>query len=105
MPILPTSLKHTTVVGIIAAAVAVLASCSEGARTPSDTAALVAKVGELQAKIGYLSDRQQIHDVYLHYMRGFDRNDVELIEPPSGPTFRLTTATSQSRSVNSWSSV
>src|SRR5438309_8978325 len=76
MSILRNLFKHIAVVGIVAVAAA-LASCAQSASTPSDSAALAAKVAELEAKVALLSDREQIHEVYLHYMRGFDRNDEE----------------------------
>jgi hypothetical protein len=68
---------------------AMLASCSQVATTPSDTAALSAEVTRLKEQVAYFSDREQIHHVYLHYIRGFDRNDVELMRSASGLTCRL----------------
>jgi len=65
------------------------ASPAQGAGSPSDLAALAAEVTELKAKIAYLSDRQQIHDVYLRYMRGFDRNDVELMRSAFWPDVQI----------------
>lgn len=55
----------------------------------ADCKALAAKVAALEAKVAYLSDRQQIHDVYLRYMRGFDRNDVELLKSAFWPDVQI----------------
>lgn len=54
-----------------------------------DGAALSAEVAELRAKVAYLSDRQQISDVYRRYMRGFDRNDVELLRSAFWPDVQI----------------
>lgn len=51
--------------------------------------ALSARVAELEATVAYLSDRQQISDVYRRYMRGFDRNDVELLRSACWPDFQI----------------
>lgn len=52
-------------------------------------AGLEAKVTYLEAKVTHLSDRQQIHGVYLRYMRGFDRNDVELMRSAFWPDVQI----------------
>jgi SnoaL-like domain len=88
MSILSGCFNQTTAAGIVAAA-AVLASCAQGAKTQSDPTALAAKVAELEAKVAYLSNRQNIHDVYLQYMRGFDRNDVELMRTAFWPDVQI----------------
>jgi hypothetical protein len=55
----------------------------------SDSARLTARIAELESKLANLSDRQQIHDVYLRYMRGFDRNDVELMRSAFWPDVQI----------------
>lgn len=52
----------------------------QDAREPEslpDIAALAAKVAELETRIGCLTDRQQIIDVYRRYTRGLNRYDIE----------------------------
>lgn len=51
--------------------------------------ALKAEVAELRAQVAYLSDRQQISDVYRRYMRAFDRNDVELLRTAFWPDVQI----------------
>lgn len=53
---------------------------TQGAKTLSDMEALVAKVAELEAKVEYMSDRQQIVDIYRRYTRGLNRYDIELLK-------------------------
>lgn len=55
----------------------------------SDAARLSAKVSELESKLKYLTDRQQIDDVYLRYMRGFDRNDAALLRSAFWPDVQI----------------
>jgi hypothetical protein len=45
----------------------------------ADLADLQNRVAELERELGDLRDRRRIDDVYLHYVRGFDRNDPELL--------------------------
>jgi hypothetical protein len=59
------------------------------ARAQSAPRRLAAEVEELESKIAYLSDRQQIHDVYLRFMRGFDRNDVPLMRSAFWPDVQI----------------
>jgi len=73
----------------LAPVLAAIPSEALGAKNLSDMKALAAKVAELEAKLAYLSDRQQIHDVYLRYMRGFDRNDVELLRSAFWPDVQI----------------
>lgn len=65
------------------------ASCESSARLPADISSLTAKITELQAQVANLKDRQQIHEVYLHYMRGFDRNDVGLLRSAFWPDAQI----------------
>jgi len=50
---------------------------------------LTARVAELEAIVAYLDDRQQIGDVYRRYMRGFDRNDLELLRSAFWPDVQI----------------
>lgn len=70
-------------------AVLALTSCAQKEKAPSDAAAQVAVIGELRAEVAYLKDRQQIHDAYLRYMRGFDRNDVQLMRSAFWPDVQI----------------
>lgn len=54
-----------------------------------ESAALTAELAELREAVAYLSARQQISDVYRRYMRGFDRNDVELLRSTVWPDFQI----------------
>ncbi len=54
-----------------------------------ESAVLSAELAELQAAVAYLSARQQISDVYRRYMRGFDRNDVELLRSACWPDVQI----------------
>ena len=54
-----------------------------------ESAALSTEVAELRAAVAYLSARQQISDVYRRYMRGFDRNDVDLLRSAVWPDFQI----------------
>jgi ketosteroid isomerase-like protein len=62
---------------------------AESNKTQIDTAALPARVEKLESTVAYLEDRQQINDVYLRYMRGFDRNDVELMRSAFWPDAQI----------------
>lgn len=86
---IPRKLSKRAAAAAIVAAAAALASWGQGAKAPYEPAALAARVAELEAKVAYLSDRQQIHDVYLRYMRGFDRNDVELLKSAFWPDAQI----------------
>ena len=88
MPTLGKCLKQGAAAIVVTAAV-FTASCTNDAKTSPEVGALAAKVKELDAKVRYLSDREQIHDVYLHYMRGFDRNDVELMRTAFWPDVQI----------------
>lgn len=54
-----------------------------------DAAALATQVAKLEAKVAYLDDRLQIHDVYRRYTRGFDRSDVELMHTAFWPDVQI----------------
>lgn len=69
--------------------VGVAMSTAACAQTPFDSVALAARIGELESKVAYLSDRQQIHDLYLRYMRSFDRNDVDLMRSAFWPEAQI----------------
>jgi hypothetical protein len=69
--------------------VGVAASTVVLAQAQSDAVGLAARVAALEAKVAYLSDRQQIHDVYIHYGRGLDRNDVELMRTAFWPDVQI----------------
>lgn len=69
--------------------VTMLTGCAQDSKTSSETAALSAEVALLKEQLGYLKDRQQIHDTYLRYMRGFDRNDVELMRSAFWPDVQI----------------
>jgi hypothetical protein len=56
---------------------------------PAELATLAAKVAALEAIVGDLKDRQEIHDVYLRYMRGFDRNDRDLLSSAFWPDVQI----------------
>ena len=43
----------------------------------------------LERRILQLEDRQQIHDVYIRYIRGFDRNDVALMKTAFWPEVQI----------------
>lgn len=89
MSILRDWFKKLAVGGIAVAAVA-LASCGgQHEKIPSDTARLADKVTKLETKLAYLDDRQQIHDVYMRYMRGFDRQDLELMKSAFWPDAQI----------------
>lgn len=66
---------------VASTAVLALTSCAqeENEKATPDAAAQVAMIKQLQTEVAYLKDRQQIRDAYFRYMRGFDRNDVELM--------------------------
>ena len=81
--------QRTAVFFTAVAAALVTLSCTRVTNAPSDLAALTAKVTELEDRVAYLNDRQRIHDVYLHYMRGFDRNDVELMRTAFWPDVQI----------------
>lgn len=82
------------------AVVVALAACTNSANTPgNDSTAMALKVEQLEAKVSYLQDRQQIHDMYLHYMRGFDRNDTELMRSAFWPEVQINYA-SQSNTLD-----
>lgn len=69
------------------------------ARSPSDTTTPNTQAEDLKARIVYLEDRDRIHDVYLRYMRGFDRNDVELLRSAFWPDVQINYG-AQSNSLN-----
>ncbi len=77
----------------VTAALFILASCAQDAQeneeTHSDATAQMALIERLQTDVAYLKDRQQIHDVYMRYMRGFDRNDVELMRGAFWPDVQI----------------
>src|ERR1700751_3953406 len=56
---------------------------------PADADTLAAKVAALEVIVSDLRDRQEIHDVYLRYMRGFDRNDRELLASAFWPDVQI----------------
>jgi len=45
-----------------------------------ETSALAARLRELEGQVAYLSDHHEIIAMYRRYMRGFDRNDVDLLK-------------------------
>jgi hypothetical protein len=55
----------------------------------TETAMLVDRVAKLEEKLADVSDRLQIHDVYVRYMRGFDRSDVELMRTAFWPDVQI----------------
>jgi hypothetical protein len=55
----------------------------------SELADLRAEVTALRAQVAWLTDRQQILEVYRRYMRGFDRNDVELLRSAFWPDVQI----------------
>jgi hypothetical protein len=54
-----------------------------------DDVALTARVEELRRELLNLRDRQDIHDVYMRYMRGFDRNDTDLLRSAFWPDAQI----------------
>lgn len=50
---------------------------------------LAARVADLEARLAYHDDRRQISDLYQRYMRGFDRNDVELLRSAFWPDVQI----------------
>lgn len=78
--------------GILTSAIVSIAfavSPSLHAEGDSDSVTLAARVAKLEARLANLADRQQIHDVYLRYMRGFDRDDVELMRSAFWPDVQI----------------
>lgn len=69
-------------------ALVVLAACTPK-YTGSDMEVLGRQMQQMEKKIQYLNDRQQIQDVYLRYMRGFDRGDVELMRSAFWPEVQI----------------
>src|SRR5688572_4112480 len=55
----------------------------------SAAAALTSRVADLESKLAYLSDRQQIHDVYLHFVWGFDRRDEQVLKSAFWPQAQI----------------
>lgn len=57
--------------------------------SPSGGDELAARVAALEAQVAYLSDRQQIHEMYLRYLRGYPRTpdspDVEYLRSAFWP--------------------
>jgi hypothetical protein len=47
-----------------------------------------ARLAALEAKVAYLSDRLAISDVHHRYIRGFDRNDVDLLRSAVWPDYQ-----------------
>lgn len=54
-----------------------------------DLQELADRIAELEAQLAYLNDRRQISDLYQRYMRGFDRNDVELLRSAFWPDVQI----------------
>jgi ketosteroid isomerase-like protein len=82
--------RRVVIAGVaVSTVVLALTSCAQKVNASFDVAAQVAVLGELQAEVAYLKDRQQIHDTYLRYMRGFDRNDVELMRSAFWPDVQI----------------
>jgi hypothetical protein len=54
------------------------------------------RVAALEAKIEYLTSRQQIADVYVRFTRGFDRQDEELVKSVFWPDAQVNYGKSQS---------
>jgi hypothetical protein len=50
---------------------------------------LTERVAELEAEVRSLRDRREISDLYQRYMRGFDRNDVELLRSAFWPDVQI----------------
>lgn len=75
----------------LAASVSVLAlaACTQKENVSPDAALHVAVIKQLENDVAYLKDRQQIHDMYLSYMRGFDRNDVDLMRSAFWPDVQI----------------
>ncbi len=77
-------------IGIIAWLSCVALTVAADAAPPaSDYSALAVRITELEAKVSDLTDRQLIHNVYLRYMRGFDRNDVQLMRSAFWPDCQI----------------
>lgn len=56
---------------------------------PTDISALAEAVAKLQAEVSYLKTREDIREVYLRYMRGFDRNDLDLMRSAFWPDVQI----------------
>jgi hypothetical protein len=68
---------------------AIVSQDAQGAESSLYTAALAAKVSELENKVEYLSERQRIIDVYRRYTRGLNRYDMELLHGTFWPDAQI----------------
>src|SRR5262249_7630701 len=81
-------LRHFAIVGIIVST-ALFASCAQDKRTAPESASQDSKIAPLAAKEAYLLDREEIREVYLRYISGFDRKDVELMRSAFWPDVQI----------------
>ena len=77
---------HFRLILIVGATAPALASCTSMREHALSSDLTMEK---LIADVAYLKDRQQIHDAYLRYMRGFDRNDVDLMRSAFWPDVQI----------------
>lgn len=66
-----------------------ISACSEKQNGAVDIGAQVTELEALRAEVARLKDRQRIDDLYMRYMRGFDRNDRELLESAFWPDVQI----------------
>jgi len=76
------------------------ASSKQAPMTPSDIAALVAKVAALESIVADLEERKKIHDVYVYYGRGIDRLDEQSYRRAFWPDAQINYGTYESITVD-----
>jgi hypothetical protein len=50
---------------------------------------LAQRIAELEARLAFHDDRREISDLYQRYMRGFDRNDLDLLRSAFWPDAQI----------------